>query len=331
MLRIRLILGAIGFALGVVGATASEVDSFIDVNCNFLSNTTMQIQCVSDVRAVLGESPVWSSKENAVYWVDIIGKKLHRTTPHNRETQTWEMPSFPGMVALRRSGGLVIALQDGIYGFDPHSAQLDLLVNLEADEHGNRPNDGKCDEGGRLWLGTMNALDGSRPTGNFYRIDPDLTVTRIGAEYCIPNGLAWNPVNNLMFHTDTLSNVVRSYEFDPASGTCGPEKDFFIFNNKETGGVDGAAMDAKGGYWVALYGGRRLIRILPNGNVDMKIPLPVSQPTMPAFGGADMKTLFVTSAYQNLDKGDLRSQPLAGGLLAIPVDVAGHQTYPFGG
>jgi sugar lactone lactonase YvrE len=291
----------------------------------------MEIKCVSDERALLGESPVWSSQESAVYWIDILGKKLHRTTPYNRKTKSWEMPSFPGMVALRGRGGLVITLQDGVYSFDPYSAQLDLLVTLEADEQSNRPNDGKCDEMGRLWIGTMNALDVSCPTGNFYRVAPDLTVTKIRSDYCIPNGLAWNPENKLMFHTDSLSNVVHTYEFDSEYGTCGTEKDFFHFNKEKTGGVDGAAMDVKGGYWAALYGGRKLIRILPDGNVGLEVPLPISQPTMPAFGGSDMKTLFVTSACQDLDNDNLRAQPLAGGLLAIPVDVAGHQTYPFGG
>ena len=291
----------------------------------------MEIECLSDDRALLGESPVWSSGERAVYWVDILGRKLHRTTPHDRQTRTWEMPSFPGIIALRRKGGLVIALQDGIYGFDPRSGRLDLLVPLEADDPENRPNDGKCDEAGRLWLGTMNTVDASRPTGNFYRIDPDLTVTKVRSDYRIPNGLAWNPENTVMYHTDTRTYVVRSYGFDPANGNCLSEKDFFQFHKEKTGGVDGAAMDVNGGYWAALYGGRKLIRVLPDGTLDTEIPLPVSQPTMPAFGGPDMKTLFITSARQKLDAGDLASQPFAGGLLAVSVDVQGHRVYAFGG
>ncbi|MBT3305847.1 MAG: SMP-30/gluconolactonase/LRE family protein [Alphaproteobacteria bacterium] len=291
----------------------------------------MEIQCLSDDRAQLGESPVWSSADNAVYWVDILGRKLHRTTLRPQQTKTWDLPSFPGMVALRRSGGLIVALQDGIYGFNPDTAQLGLLVPLETDLPENRPNDGKCDALGRLWLGTMNTVDGSRPTGNFYRIDPDCSVTKIRSDYRIPNGLAWNPDNTVMLHTDTRTNVVRSCPFDAASGACGPEKDFFHFDRATTGGVDGAAMDTSGGYWAAMYGGCKLIRVLPDGAVDTEIPLPVSQPTMPAFGGADMKTLFVTTAAQKLDENDLQSQPLAGGLLAVPVGVQGHPVYPFGG
>ena len=291
----------------------------------------MEIRCITDERALLGESPVWSAEEGSVYWVDILGKKLHRTNPDSRETRTWGLPGFAGMIALRRKGGLVVALEDGLYGFDPKSGRLDLLAAFEADQPGNRSNDGKCDAQGRLWVGTMNKTDGSRPTGNFYRIDLDLKVNKIGSGYRIPNGLAWNPDNSVMYHTDTRSNLVSAWDFDPPTGERTEARKFFSFNRETAGGVDGAAMDTLGGYWAALYGGGKLVRISPEGIEDREIPLPVSQPTMPAFGGPDMKTIFVTSASQNLSGGERESQPLAGGLLAVPCDVRGHEVYPFGG
>ncbi len=291
----------------------------------------MEIRCITNERALLGESPVWSTEEGSVYWVDILGKKLHRTNPDSRETRTWELPGFAGMIALRRKGGLVVALEDGLYGFDPKSGRLDLLAAFEADQPGNRPNDGKCDAQGRLWVSTMNKTDGSRPTGNFYRIDPNLKVNKIGSGYRIPNGLAWNPDNSVMYHTDTRSNLVNAWDFDPPTGERTEARKFFSFNRETAGGVDGAAMDTRGGYWAALYGGGKLVRMSPEGIEDREIPLPVSQPTMPAFGGPDMKTIFVTSASQNLSGGERVSQPLAGGLLAVPCDVRGHEVYPFGG
>jgi len=306
-------------------------DSDVDPGRILTCNPVMDIKCITDARALLGESPVWSPEDNAVYWIDILGKKLHRTSLNNPETRTWDLPGYPGMIALRRKGGLVIALQDGIYGFNPQTAELDLLVALEADILENRPNDGKCDEAGRLWLGTMNTVDASRATGNFYRIDPDLTVTMIKSACRIPNGLAWTPENTVMYHTDTRGGVVWSYVFDPISGDCSEEREFFRFNRTKTGGVDGAAMDEEGGYWAALYGGRKLIRILPDGEPGTEIQLPISQPTMPAFGGPDMRTLFITSARQKLDYETLLSEPLAGGLLAVTVGFQGHQVYPFGG
>ena len=291
----------------------------------------MDICCLCRQRAILGESPVWSAVENAVYWIDIPGKKLHRTEPDTGRTRSWELPRLPGMIALRRRGGLVVALEDGLYGFDPGSGRFDPLVGLEADRPENRPNDGKCDAAGRLWVGTMNITDGSRPTGSLFRIDPDLTVTKIDSGLRVPNGLAWSPANDVMVHTDTRANVVWSYAFDAISGERSAKREFFRFDRDRSGGVDGAAMDAEGGYWTVLFGGGKLIRVTPDGRRDREISLPVSQPTMPAFGGADMRTIFITSAARNLDDEALKAQPCAGGLLALSVDVSGHEVYSFGG
>ena len=289
------------------------------------------ITCLTDIRAQLGECPVWSAEENVVYWIDILGRKLHRTAPDTRKTTSIDLPSRPGMVALRRKGGLVVVLEDGLYACDPKSGALDLLVPLEADQPENRANDGKCDAAGRLWVGTMNLSQNGEPTGNFYRVDPDLSVRKISSDFGIPNGLAWSPDDKVMLHTDTCANVVWRYEFDPATGKRGREHPFFHFSRATTGGVDGAAMDAEGGYWPAMYGGSKLLRLRPDGSVDREIPLPVLQPTMPAFGGADMKTLFVTSAAQKLNGDQLRAQPFAGGLLAVETDFVGHPVHAFGG
>lgn len=289
------------------------------------------ITCLTDIRAQLGECPVWSAEENVVYWIDILGRKLHRTAPDTRKTTSIDLPSRPGMVALRRKGGLVVVLEDGLYACDPKSGALDLLVPLEADQPENRANDGKCDAAGRLWVGTMNLSQNGEPTGNFYRVDPDLSVRKISSDFGIPNGLAWSPDDKVMLHTDTCANVVWRYEFDPATGKRGREHPFFHFSRATTGGVDGAAMDAEGGYWPAMYGGSKLLRLRPDGSVDREIPLPVLQPTMPAFGGTDMKTLFVTSAAQKLNGDQLRAQPFAGGLLAVETDFVGHPVHAFGG
>lgn len=304
---------------------------WLDAFRSRLCNPSEMIRCLTDIRAELGECPVWSPVENVVYWIDIHRRKLHRTAADGCTTASIDLPSRPGMIALRKKGGLVVALEDGLYGCDPSSGALDLLVRLESDEPENRANDGKCDAAGRLWVGTMNRIQECRPTGNFYRIDPDLTVTRVGSGFGIPNGLAWSPDDKVMLHTDTCANVVWRYEFDPVTGERRGEQPFFRFDLAVTGGVDGAAMDAEGGYWPALYGGSKLLRLLADGTVDREIPLPVSQPTMPAFGGADMRTLFVTSACQNLTERELRAQPLAGALLAMETEVVGHPVHAFGG
>jgi sugar lactone lactonase YvrE len=279
----------------------------------------------------LGESPVWSAAENVLYWIDIRGRKLHRTDPVANTTTSIDLPSRPGMIALRRKGGLVAVLEDGVYACDPSSGALERLVALEADAPGNRANDGKCDSAGRLWVGTMNIADESSPTGNFYRVDPDLTVTKVATGIAIPNGLAWSPDDSIMYWTDTTADVVWRYGFDPVAGERGDDEPFFRFDFRKTGGIDGAAMDIDGGYWPALYGGSKVMRILPDGTVGHEIALPVSQPTMPAFGGPDMTTLFVTSAYQNMRDEKRQAEPLAGALLAVETKFRGHPVHPFGG
>ncbi len=299
----------------------------------------MNIQCITDRRAMLGESPLWSPRDNAVYWIDIRSQKLHRTTFQKAPTETsaeaftetWDLPSPPGMIAHRRQGGLAVALQDGLYAFDPASGALQRLVTLEADAPQNRANDGKPDVKGRLWLGTMNAENEKMASGHFYRVDPSLDVTEVARDFRIPNGLAWSPDNKTMYHTDTAANVVHAYDFDSNAGTISGKRVFFEFDGARTGGVDGAAVDCAGGYWTALYGGGKLIRVTPGGAVDMEIDLPVTQPTMPAFGGEDMQTLFITSARQNLTDDALLNQPFAGALLAVRVPHKGHPVYAFAG
>ncbi len=296
-----------------------------------LSNQLMEIHCITDVRASLGESPVWSESEGVVYWIDILEKHLHRTDPSTRETTTWSLPSHPGMIALREAGGLVIALQDGLYSFDQSSAHLECLAPLEADIPDNRPNDGKVDADGRLWLGTMNLKDASKPTGNLYRIDHELTVAHIDSGYCVPNGLTWSPDDRVMYHTDTRSGIVNKYAFDRTSGQLTDKRDFFQFDRGTVGGVDGASMDSAGGYWAAFYGGWKIARISPSGGLDAEILLPVSQPTMPTFGGPNRSTIFITSARQKLDSDSLVKQPLAGALFAVTVEHQGRPDFAFRG
>ena len=289
------------------------------------------MQCITNYRARLGESPVWSKEDNCIYWVDILGPKLLCTDIFTQKTKHWDMPSPVGMIALRASGGLIVALEDGIYSFDKANKKLSLLSYLEKDTLENRANDGKCDAEGRLWLGTMNKVDATQPTGAFYRINTDLTTEQVEYGLRIPNGLAWNASNTVMYHTDTRSNMVYTYNFNLATGIRSEKKELFSYRRNEVGSVDGAAMDVEGGYWAALYGGGKIVRIMPDGNIEREILLPVTQPTMPAFGGQDMKTIFITTAYQNIEADDLSSQNLAGGLLSVQTDIPGHPVYPFGG
>lgn len=293
----------------------------------------MTAEPVCDVRCSLGESPVWSAGEQAVYWIDINKKLLHRITWPERDVTTWTLPSHPGMIAERASGGWIIALEDGVHAFDSATGALSLLVALEADRPELRPNDGKCDAHGRLWVGTLCTRDPDRPIGSFYRIDPDLRVTQVRTGLRIPNGLAWTPDNAAMFTTDTRTGVVERWRFDAERGTAADAETFFAYDKTEIGGADGAAMDTDGGYWVALYRGGRIARIDSSGTIVDDIVLSARQPTMPAFGGPEMKTVFVTTAFQGMPSDAVETEPAAGALLAAsaPDGITGHPVYPFGG
>ncbi|MEQ8666337.1 MAG: SMP-30/gluconolactonase/LRE family protein [Rhodospirillales bacterium] len=291
----------------------------------------MTITCLSDVRARLGESPVWSAAENAVWWIDIYGCKLHRTAAEGGATETWDMPARPGMIAERASGGLIVALPDGIHGFDPASGSLEQLVAIEADKPENRFNDGKCDAAGRLWIGSLNDADSNLGTGCFYRIDPDLTVTLIEDQLDVPNGLAWSPDDRIMYRTDSHAGVVSACDYDVTAGRRSNVRLFYHFDRATTGSVDGAAMDADGGYWTVLFRGGRLIRVAPDGSETVSIALPVTQPTMPCFGGPGMSTAFITTAGDRLSDTGVENQPYAGGLLKLETGVRGHPVHAFGG
>ena len=291
----------------------------------------MKINCITEYRANLGESPIWSKEENCVYWIDILKPKILRTDLSTHETHHWDMPSSVGMIAQRSSGGLIVALEDGIYALNSSNGELSLLVHLEKSIKNNRPNDGKCDVKGRLWIGTMSNINSMEASGAFYRVSPNLKADKVDFDLKIPNGLAWSPDDKVMYHTDTRSGIVYEYDFQTSSGLRSKKRKFFSYSRNKTGGVDGAAMDIEGGYWAALYGGGKLVRIMPDGFVEKEILLPVTQPTMPAFGGIDMKTIFITTANQKLSSEELSSQPLAGGLLSVRVDIPGHPVYPFSG
>lgn len=286
-----------------------------------------------NARAILGESPVWSVEEQAVYWIDIDGKTLYRVREPSGEETSWPLPALPGSLAVRASGGLVIALKGGFFAFDPATGGLERLCEFEPfdPEHPDlRPNDGRCDPAGRMFVGTMIHPGGNQPAGRLYRIDPDLAVSEVRDGIRIPNGLAFRPEGGTMFHTDTLSGVVDRYDYDLASGQVSNRRPFWSYADVP-GGCDGACIDAEGGYWAAMFGGAKLMRLAPDGTIDREVALPVSCPTMPAFGGADLKTLYVTTSRHRLTEDQAAAEPLSGRLLRIEMDIAGLPEPKFAG
>jgi sugar lactone lactonase YvrE len=291
--------------------------------------TTAEVTCVLDARAELGECPVWSVEEQALYWVDIRAPALHRLDPDSGATRSWPMPSRIGSFGLRESGGAVVALEDGFHLLDLDSGRLEFVVGPER-VPGTRFNDGKVSPDGRFFAGTMDEKTLREPIATLYRLDPDGSLHEVVHGLIVSNGLAWNADGTTMFHSDSKGQVVWTYDYDPATGTVGDRR-VLARPTEEIGRPDGAAVDVEGYYWSSGISAGVLNRWAPDGSLDRSIPLPVSNPTCPCFGGPDLRTIYVTSLRHDLPADVLAAKPASGGIVALQVDVAGVPVSRFAG
>lgn len=286
-----------------------------------MNTTECAPECVWDARAALGEGPLWSMKEQALYWVDILNHRLHRYSPEQAR-RSWQFDQEISAIAERADAdGLLITQRHRFATFDPASERLTPLLQVEDDMPTNRFNDGKCDLHGRFWAGTMD-FDGKRPTGSLYRFSPDRICSKIDSGYIVTNGPAWSADYRTMYHNDSVNGRVFAFDFDPESGDASNRRLFLQFT-KEEGSPDGMCTDAGGGLWIAHWGASLLTRHDASGKVLQTIRLPCSQVTSCAFGGPQLTTLYITTASVGLSAQQLEREPLAGGLFALEIDIAG--------
>jgi sugar lactone lactonase YvrE len=283
------------------------------------------INALIDLPMQLGESPVWHPDECALYWIDIPGKAVHRFSLAHSEHRTWPVPSEPGCIAFCASGGVIVAMRSGIAILDTNTGALKPVANPPFNPERFRFNDGRCDAAGRLWTGTLyDARD--EPAGSLYCIEKG-KIEDAKRPVTVSNGVAFSPDNKTMYHSDTTAHRIYAYDFQVESGKISNPRVFAQFSSDRSesygGRPDGAAVDSEGAYWCAMYEGGRLLRIAPSGTILDEIALPVRCPTMPAFGGADMKTLFVTTARHNRSDEELKAYPLSGCVLSFHVEVPG--------
>lgn len=290
----------------------------------------LDVTCVVDARDSVGESPVWSSRENALYWVDILSAKLQRWQPSSGRHDIWRLPAVVGSIGLRAKGGLVLALRTGFHLFDPATGGLTFLCHPEPDVPTNRLNDGKVSPDGRFWAGTMDDRPVKERTGRLYRLDPDHRCHRMADGVTVSNGLAWSPDGRTLYHSDSRGGAIFRYDHDPATGKIG-ERRLFAAMQPEWGRPDGAAVDAEGCYWSCGISAGRLNRFSPAGELLGYVELPVTHPTMPCFGGPDLATLYVTSLRDGLSEEALRATPQAGGVLKLEPGVPGVPVGLYGG
>ena len=285
-------------------------------------------RCVWDAQTILGEGPVWSADESALYWVDIKQPAILRLRRDGKQDR-FAMPEEIGSLALRSRGGFVVALRSGFAFVDQGSWAVSPIHDPEPELLNNRFNDGKCDRLGRFWAGSMDdrILD---PSGSIWRLDTDLTVTRMAEGFIVSNGFGWSPDNTIMYVTDSENRAIYAYKFDLVSGNLG-ERRIFARVPDNLGYPDGLTVDARGYVWSAHWDGWRVTCYRPDGEVDQVVALPVPRPTSCAFGGSNLDRLYVTSASYKLSDEVLAQAPLSGGLFEIDVGVRGLPEPRFGG
>jgi xylono-1,5-lactonase len=277
-------------------------------------------RCVVAAGAEIGGSPVWDDHYHLLYWVDTPGRKLHRFDPHTGVDVAWDMPQEPGAVALRRAGGVMLALRDGFYAFDFMDPEPALLARLAAEPAANRLNGGRIDPAGRFWSGTV--TPSGEPAGALYCLDPDHRVERKLGDIAGADALCWSPDGKVMYQANGFSREIRAWDFDAATGAIARPRPFAELPGEE-GFADGATVDAGGCLWVAHRGAACVRRYDPEGKPMATIFLPVTNVTCPCFGGPDLTTLYVTSATFGLTAMARAAQPMAGGLFAIDTDITG--------
>lgn len=283
----------------------------------------MTPRCVVDGRNVLGESAVWDWRADRFLWVDIEGAALFRLDPATALVERHPMPERIGALALRGAGGLVLALASGFAFYDPATMELERLPSPDPGP-GNRFNDARCDRAGRLWAGAMTEGDGRR--ASLYRLDPDLTWHEARSGIGTSNSICVSPDGRLLYFADSRDPTIHVHDLS-ADGRLSAPRPFAA----SPAIPDGSTVDAEGCLWNACWNDGSVIRYRPDGRVDRRIALPVRKPTSCAFGGPELRTLFVTSATWDLTPAERAGQPRAGGVFAIDLDVPGLPEPTFAG
>lgn len=283
---------------------------------------------LTETPALLGEGPCWHEAEQVLYWVDILGKALHRYDPVSKKDRQWAFDEMVGTVAPRKAGGLLLGLEFGFGVFDPETESLEKLPHIELGPN-TRFNDGKCDPQGRFWCGSMDRHE-KESIGSLYRMDRDGTVSAQVSGVGVSNGMTWSPDRKVMYYIDSPTRCVFAYDFDAESGVIANRRTAFQLDESE-GFPDGMTSDQNGMLWLAQWGGARVTQRDPmNGRVLETISLPALQTSACCFGGPDLSDLYITSARVNLSAAQLAEYPESGHLFHVSLTTSGESTFTFG-
>lgn len=287
----------------------------------------VKIECILECENHLGEGPVWDAEEGRLYWVDGTGRRVNkpavwRMDPKTAKVENWNLDHDIGAMALRKDGGAVFALDDGFYFFDFDSGQIELIQLVDEEQPRSRLNDGKVDRRGRFFAGGMDDKEELKICG-LWRLDPDLTVTKVDDGIICSNGPCWSPDDKTFYFADTFQEEFWAYDYDIESGTLS-NKRVFATTEEDAGVADGSTVDEEGCLWNAQVIGGELVRYAPDGSVERRIGMPVKNVTSVNFGGDNMDVLYVTSmarvshpAVHDMFAKQVKPQFLAGALFAV--------------
>lgn len=283
--------------------------------------TLYQPETLLDEHFTLAECPNWDAQNNRLYWTDILGGQLHALDMESGARKSWKFESELGCFGLTDAGRVIVALRKDIVYLDPETDARSPLARIEDGIH-SRTNDGKIGPDGAFWVGTMDDNPDKQPVASLYRITGDGKIEEKATGFKISNGLAWSPDGRLMYHSDSRGPWVNRWDFDVQTGAISNCTRYLDLDDR-LGRPDGAAVDMEGCYWSAGVSAGKLNRFAPDGTLLLSIPMPMPNPTMPCFGGPDMKTLFVTSHQENYSPEKCVEFPDAGKLVRLRVDVPG--------
>ena len=274
----------------------------------------------------VGESPLWDPDKRCLFWVDNVACEVHSFDPATAHHRVLPMPSVPGCICRAPDGNLIVALRSGFHHLCIADGSLRLIAAAPYDERTSRFNDGRCDAAGRFWVGSMYEPR-DQPLGALYCLERGVVRMHFSG-LTVANGLAFSADQHTLYQADTSAHLIRRHHFDVRTGVVGSATPFHQFAADKSaptygGRPDGAAVDSEGAYWCAMYEGGCLLRLSPRGEILQRIDLPLRCPTMVAFGGADLRTLYITSARHGRPEAELRAQPWSGCLLSLQVPIAG--------
>lgn len=286
------------------------------------------INAVHTTPMLVGECPLWHAGEQTLYWVDIGGFTVHRLNPASGAHRAYKMETEPAALAIHADGGLVVAMRSGFSHLNTDSGAVTAIAAAPYDTATTRFNDGHVDGAGRFWVGTI-FEPRTEAAAEMFCLEKGQVSLKWSGGMTVSNGTAFSLDQTIMYHADTTTHRVDRYRFDVATGTASNPERFQQFSmdkaNNYGGRPDGAAIDSEGAYWVAMFEGARVLRFAPDGTQIDEIKLPARCPTMVSFGGADLKTLYITTASHGRSAAEVEQHPLTGAVLAVRVDVAGRE------